>query len=264
MRRCDNCRRPVAAGKSFCSSCGVRLGSVPPPHQSDALRADSSRRQHRGSGWILAGVIVVLVAISGTAIALLVARHDPASRVALSGIRKPAPATSSAFSQGSTPSVIPSVTPSVTDAAEQAGAQNLARLLTSSATERTEIVNAVADVNACGSLADDQQTFQQAATSREQLLAQLNALRDGSALPAQMIKDLAGAWQASDLADQDFAAWAGDENSDGCTPDDSADPSYQAATGPDNLATTDKQAFVSLWNPIAEVYGLPTYQWNQL
>ena len=34
--------------------------------------------------------------------------------------------------------------------------------------------------------------------------------------------------------------------------------------GPDGQATTDKQHFVSLWDPMATEYGLPAFQRNQL
>jgi hypothetical protein len=85
---------------------------------------------------------------------------------------------------------------------------------------------------------------------------------DATALPASMISSLTQAWQASISADQDFAAWAADESAS-CTPD-GADPHLAAATGPDDLATQDKTAFVNSWNPIATQYGLPTYAQSQL
>lgn len=75
---------------------------------------------------------------------------------------------------------------------------------------------------------------------------------------------LTGAWLASATADRDFAQWAQDELSKGCTQNDQADPNFQAATAPDAQATTDKKAFVNLWNPIAAQYGLTSYLWNQL
>ena len=147
---------------------------------------------------------------------------------------------------------------------EQVAAQNLASLLAQSATDRSSIVNAVNDVNQCGSnLSGDPQVFRQAASSRQRLLSQLASLPDSSALPADLIKDLSGAWRSSQEADQDFAAWATDE-SNSCTQNDTSNASYQAATGPDNEATTDKMAFVNLWNPIATRYNLTTYQWNGL
>lgn len=149
--------------------------------------------------------------------------------------------------------------------AEQVAAQDLSQLLVQSASDRSAIVAAVNDVSSCGpNLGSDAQTFQQAAASRQDLLSQLNAMPDSNALPAGMLQDLIGAWQSSYLADQDFAGWANDENSNGCTANDTSDSYYQAAAEPDDQATTDKQAFVNLWNPIASQYGLPNYQWNEL
>ena len=149
--------------------------------------------------------------------------------------------------------------------AEQQAADSLAGLLKQSVTDRNSIVQAVNDVNQCGpNLNQDPQIFQSAASSRQNLLSQLASLPQRSALPQDMLADLTTAWQNSIQADQDFAQWAQDEISHGCTQNDQSDPGAQAAVGPDNQATSSKQAFVSRWNPVATQYGLPTYQWNQL
>lgn len=210
---------------------------------------------------------VLIVGICAAVVTIIVIKSSPASHVNLSSNTSSAPASqqqsnAAGPSQSSGTSTSPSApqTPS-----EQAAAQNLANLLAQSATDRSAITSAVNDVNNCGSdLSGDASTFQQAASSRQQLLGQLAQLPDGSALPAQLLQDLTGAWQASQQADKDFAAWAGDENTNGCTPNDSADANFQAASGPDNQATADKKAFVGEWNPIASQYGLPTYQWNEI
>jgi hypothetical protein len=112
-------------------------------------------------------------------------------------------------------------------------------------------------------------TEQAAAQSLANLLSQsagngLANISGISALPAQMTQALSNAWQASKQADQDFAAWAQDENSRGCTPNDTSDSSYQAASGPDTQASQDKQQFTDQWNQIASQYGLDTYQPGQL
>jgi hypothetical protein len=148
---------------------------------------------------------------------------------------------------------------------QERAAEGLSALLAQSATDRSSIENAVSDVNQCGSnLGHDMQIFQNAAASRQDLLSKLANLPGQSALPTQLLQDLANAWQASARADQDFAQWAQDEVPQGCAPNDQSDPNYQAATGPDNQATITKKAAASLWNPIATQYGLPTYQWGQL
>ena len=96
------------------------------------------------------------------------------------------------------------------------------------------------------------------------LLGKLAALADRSALPASMLQDLTTAWQASGEADQDFANWTRDEISHGCSTSYQSDASYQAAMAPDEQATTDKKAFAALWTAIADEYGLPSYQYNQI
>jgi hypothetical protein len=150
--------------------------------------------------------------------------------------------------------------------AQEAAAQGLAGLLAQSVTDRRSIVAAVNDVSQCGpNLHQDPQTFQSAVTSRQALLTRLASLPGRSALPAPMLAALTSAWQNSIKADQDFAQWAQDEISNGCTSNNQfPDPHAQAAAGPDAQATTGKQTFVGQWNPIATRYGLPAYRWNQL
>jgi hypothetical protein len=209
--------------------------------------------------------IVAVVAICGAAVAVIIARSSPASHATLSSNKSPTSSVTTSPQQQPSTQQPSTQQPSTQPLSEQAAAQGLAELLAQSATDRSSIVDAVNDVNQCGSnLARDAQVFQQAANSRRQLLSQLAALPGSSALPAQMIQALTGAWQASGEADQDFAAWANDENSNSCTANDTSNPNYQAASGPDSQATVDKHTFVGLWNPIAGPYGLPTYQWNEL
>ena len=138
-------------------------------------------------------------------------------------------------------------------------------MLSQSVSDRTAIVNAVSDIETCGpSLNQDPQIFESAASSRRMLLTELANMPGASTLPAPMIQDLTSAWQASIAADTDFARWANDETTHGCVQNDTSDPGSVAANGPDAEATADKQAFVSMWNPIAAQYSLTTYAWDQL
>ena len=126
----------------------------------------------------------------------------------------------------------------------------------------TQAVSAVADCSP--GLSQDETIFSNAASSRQALLGKLAALPDRSALPASMLQDLTTAWQASGQADQDFAKWAQDEISHGCSTNYQSDASYQAAVVPDGQATKYKKAFAALWTAIANEYGLPLYQYNQI
>jgi len=146
----------------------------------------------------------------------------------------------------------------------QQAAQALAALLAQSGTDRAAVTQAVYAVQGCSpGLGQDETIFSDAAASRQTLLGKLAALPDRSALPA-LLQDLTMAWQASGQADQDFAEWTHDEILHGCSTNYQSDASFQAAMGPDEQATTDKKAFVALWTAIADEYGLPLYQYNQI
>jgi eukaryotic-like serine/threonine-protein kinase len=199
---------------------------------------------------LLVGLATFLAAGGITAAVMLIAH--PLQRGAT-----PSPGGTASASAPSSPAAQP---------AQEAAAQGLAGLLAQSVTDRSSIVAAVSDVSQCGpNLHQDPQAFQSAVASRQALLARLARLPGRSALPAPMLAALTSAWQNSIKADQDFAQWAQDEVSNGCTPNNqSSDSHAQAAAGPDAQATTGKQTFVGQWNPIATRYGLPTYRWNQL
>ncbi|HEY6313735.1 MAG TPA: hypothetical protein VIY52_23430 [Streptosporangiaceae bacterium] len=144
-------------------------------------------------------------------------------------------------------------------------AQALAALLAQSGTDRAAVTQAVSAVADCSpDLSQDETIFGNAASSRKALLGELAALPDRSALPASMLRNLTTAWQASGQADQDFAGWTHDEISQGCSTNYQSDAGYQAAAVPDDQATKDKKAFAALWTAIANEYGLPLYQYNQI
>ena len=212
-----------------------RVPPGPPPDRPRRLRS------------LLIGLATFLAAGGITAAVMLIAHPLQRGAVPSSGGTAPASAPSS-------------------PAAQETAAQGLAGLLARSVMDRSSIVAAVNDVSQCGpNLHQDPQTFQSAATSRQALLTRLASLPGRSALPAPMLAALTSAWQNSINADQDFAQWAQDEISNGCTSNNQSSDSYaQAAAEPDAQATTGKQTFVGQWNPIATRYGLPTYRWNQL
>jgi hypothetical protein len=189
-------------------------------------------------------------------IAKLIARVDALSSA-------PFAVSSPAASAVSSP--VPSAVSSPALPPGRQAAEALAALLAQSGTDRAAVTQAVSAVQDCSpGLSQDETIFSTAASSRQDLLGQLAALPDRSALPAVMLQDLTMAWQASGQADQDFANWTHDEISQGCSTNDQSDASYQAAIGPDKQATTDKKAFAALWAAIAEEYGLPIYQYNQI
>jgi hypothetical protein len=225
---------------------------------------------------VVAGIVLAAVLLGGGAGGYILVAHpfghspSTAKNVADSS-QLPAASRSASIAPASptaTPAApaTPAATPSPSQSpAEQQAAGAVAGLLSQSVSDRSAINQAYNDVSDCGSLlGQDQQTFQQAASSRQSLISQLSTLPDAQSLPAAILSDLTGAWQASEEVDQDYAQWASDENSQGCADQDYSDPSYEAAVSPNEEATSDKTAFVALWNPIAKKYGLPTYSQGEI
>jgi eukaryotic-like serine/threonine-protein kinase len=175
------------------------------------------------------------------------------------------PSALSSPASSAAPSTVPSAVSSPAVPPQRQAAQALAALLPQGGTDRTAVTQAVNAVAACSpGLSQDETIFSNAASSHQALLGKLAALPDRSALPAPMLQDLTAAWQASGQADQDFARWTQDEISHGCSTNYQSDADYQAATAPDDQATQDKKAFAALWTAIANEYGLPPYQYNQI
>jgi len=165
--------------------------------------------------------------------------------------------TAASGTTGTTPSA------SSQDARRQAAA-GLSGLLAQSVTDRAAVIDAAADVRGCGrSLRQDARTFARAASSRQHLLSRLGSLPGRSLLPAAMLQDLTGAWQASVQVDTDLARWAEDNIARGCHGHSRSDAGLRASQVPEGQAIAGKQAFASLWNPVARRYGLTTYQPNQ-
>lgn len=258
-------REPVAAEPGWPARYEPRPpASPPPPLPREGVPAPagagrypppSPRRERRW--WALAIPATAVLAAGAAALYLFVLRAPHPSRAAAGG-RGSASATVTAPTSSAPAS--PSPTP-----AEQQAASSLAALLAQSASDRSATVGAVSDVGSCGpGLGQDQQTLENSAASRQQLLGKLASLPGRSVLPPQMLQDLTNAWKESVTADQDLAQWAQDESSQGCSQDAQADPNYAAATKPDNQAKADKMAFVGEWNQIAPGYGLTSYKWDQL
>ena len=166
--------------------------------------------------------------------------------------------TAAGGTSGTTPSA------SSQDAARQVAAR-LSGLLALSVTDRAAVTGAAEDVRGCGpSLRQDAGTFARAATSRQHLLSLLASLPGRPLLPAAMLQDLTSAWQASAQVDTDLARWTQDNIARGCHRNSRSDASLRASDIPEDRATAGKQAFATLWNPIARQYGLTTYQPTQL
>jgi hypothetical protein len=211
------------------------------------------------------------VLVAGAVVAILLlhpfSHNETAGSAANSSSATPSgpasPTTSAPVSP--TPSASASVSPTPATGTEKQAATGVAGMLTQSVSDRSVINNAYNDVDRCGpNLTSDAGVFTRAANSRTAILANLAAMPGRSALPPALLSNLTQAWQASAAADKAFATWANDESTQGCVPNDTSNPGYQATVTPDTDATRYKTAFIAQWNPIATRYNLTTYQQDQL
>ncbi len=257
--------RPTgAASPTTGRSVGVRPAAVDPPpplpdpNDPGAQRDRAESRDRVGRGWLIA-IGAIAVAVVAVVIALVATASGHSSPSASSSAAPPvtrAPSTTMPASTTTSTTLSP-------EAAPQGRA--LTALLAQNASNRSQVGTATAAIAACGDLAGAQSTLAAAQASRQTLLGQLGQL-DLSALPqsAALINALTTAWQSSASSDGSYAQWAADEQAKPCVPNDSADPSYQAALVSDGHASTAKQQFTSLWNPIATSLGLQPWPPNQL
>ncbi|WP_062645414.1 hypothetical protein [Streptomyces maremycinicus] len=155
-----------------------------------------------------------------------------------------------------------------TGAAEQQ-ATELDKLLADSGSSRASVISAVADVKACGNLAQAATDLRDAAKQRNELVTRLSALEvdqlpDHTALTTALTK----AWQASASADDHYAAWADQVAADkkkSCKKGSARTTSEtQAGNRASGTASSQKTQAAKLWNKIARTYGLTERQPVQL
>jgi hypothetical protein len=227
---------------------------IPPTDESEA-RPDE--RGHRG---LLIAIAVLAAAVVGMVVALVATSSggtDTAGTV---------PGDTPNTPVAPSPTTAPATTSTSTTLSAQAlpAGQSLTALLTQSSGSRSQVQTATVAIASCGDLAGAQSALAAAQSSRQTLLSQLGQL-DLAPLPdsAALITALTNAWQSSASSDGSYAQWAADEQAKPCVPNDSTDPGYQSSLAADGHASTAKQQFASIWNPIATSLGLRQWQPNQ-
>jgi hypothetical protein len=149
-------------------------------------------------------------------------------------------------------------------------AQTIEQVLQQTAADRTAAANAVSDIADCGAssgLQTDINTLDSTQSNRTSLVSQLeNAPVDQLSGGAQAVQFLEAALQDSATSDNDYAQ-AGEDFADdpsSCTAGAMAqDSNFVAGQNEDQTATTDKTSFTDAWNPIAQQYGLATWDQSQ-
>jgi hypothetical protein len=195
--------------------------------------------------WVVV-VIAVLLVGAGAAIAVVkvMAKHPGGTRAG-----PPTSSTAPATQPGSS---------GAAGADGKAQAVAIDQLLNASSASRQKLGPALTAVDGCGDLNGALTTLQQVTTERDGQVKQgqslaVDQLTSGAALKAALVQALTFSLQA----DQKFTAWAQAVAAAGCSGHAPHDDNYTAAQSASGSATTNKQQFVALWNPVAATYGLP-------
>jgi serine/threonine protein kinase len=218
----------------------------------NGLAAGTPRRRPARRGWLIAVAAVVVLAAVGTV-------------AFLAGSAKPQSGNSgSVNAAASSPVASPGASsPQATQLPGAAAMATLGSYLARSAAARPTVQNAINAVQACSeSPASGEATLQQAISTRQDIVHGLTTL-DVSGLPngAQLVSALTAAMNDSLDADNDYHAWMSDLASSGsaCGSNPNQDSNYVAGGNASAAATTAKDAFLAIWNPMAPRYGQQTY-----
>jgi hypothetical protein len=142
------------------------------------------------------------------------------------------------------------------------------QVLQQTASDRKSVGAAATDLAACGAskgLSTDVKDLLAAQADRISLANSLGGFAvDQLSGGTQAVQLLQSALQDSAAADGDYAKAGQDFSADpgSCAAAQMAqDPNYVAAQNADTTATSDKTSFTAAWNPIAQQYGLQS--WDQ-
>ena len=223
---------------------GPQWNAAEPAWDAPAARTRRGRPARRG--WLIAVAAVVVLAVVG-------------SVAFLAGKAKPHSTNSGTVNASSSAASSPPATQLPGAAAMAALGSYLAR----SAAARPTVQNAINAVQACSeSPASGEATLQQAISTRQNILQGLQTL-SVSGLPngAHLVRALTTAMNNSLDADNDYHAWMSDLASSGsaCGSNPNQDSNYVAGAKASAAATTSKDAFLAIWNPMAPRYGQQTY-----
>jgi hypothetical protein len=227
------------------------MASPVPPWDSRA--AAPERRRPARRGWLIAAAAAAVLASVGAG-AFVAAKIVPGHGGAPTAPGGAGPVSST--SQVTSP-------PASTQLPGAAAMATLGSYLARSASVRSTIQSAISGVQECSeSPSSGEATLQRAINTRQDILNALPTL-SVSGLPngAQLVSTLTTTMQDSITADRDYQGWMRDFASSGspCGSNPSQDPHYAAAVTVSEAATTAKNAFVAIWDPMAPRYGQPAY-----
>ncbi|GAA1980472.1 hypothetical protein [Kitasatospora viridis] len=247
---------PQAGGQSFA---GYDAQPAVNEHTTQLGRAEVPRRGGGGpSRKAVIGGLVAVGVIGAILVGVLSSGGDggKSNKAAAGSTAKATSTGSAAAGSGGTGAL---------SAGAEGQAKAVSNLLSGANSSRQAVIGAVASVNKCDNPGAAQQALSQASAQRKQLLTSLSTLKvDQLPTGPTLVQQLTQAWQASQAADDAYAAWAGDA-AGGCDPTKQADnPHRQAGDQSSGQASTAKKAAAATWNAIATQANLPTLGDSQL
>lgn len=265
---CGSCGTTVGQGVAFCTSCGAAIAQTPATSTSFQPPAPTSGGSS-GIKWGIVGVVGALAAVALVLVILLVTKDSGKSDTASSKQRT----TSSAAVTTTVPA--PTTTLDPVTAARRARPQmydlvtRMESILTQSSAGRGQVGKVVGDVRNCvvtpntASVAIDQ-----VVSNRQSVLNQLSSVTNTAGVEGtSLISGFQTAIRESITADQYYSMWMKYLYTNyyytrpvGC-PSGSAplNSDYNTAQAASGRASTAKQDFVNIFNPIAESFGLQTW-----
>jgi Protein kinase domain len=216
------------------------------------------RRRSSRRGWLIAAAAVVVLAVVGAVafVAGQAGHHSNSPGTVNAAASSPVASASASVSSASGSA-------SATQLPGAAAMTTLGSDLARSAAVRPTVQAAIDNVQNCSeSPSNGEAALQQAINTRQDILQGLGTL-DVSALPngAQLVSTLTAAMQNSLNADNDYHAWMADLVNAGssCGSNASQNSNYVAGGTASSAATTSKNDFLAIWNPMAPRYGQQTY-----
>ncbi|MDF5754106.1 hypothetical protein [Spongiactinospora sp. TRM90649] len=137
-------------------------------------------------------------------------------------------------------------------------AQAVDDLLSDSGGARSGLGPALTSLRECSDTDSAISTVQRVTDARREQVEKIGSLQVDAFTDGEGIKErLTSALQASLDADESFLTW-GRRRAGDCDSDWTGDPDYQSGLSSSTKATSAKEEFLALWNPVAEEHGLPT------
>ncbi len=147
----------------------------------------------------------------------------------------------------------------------QTQVNSVEQLLETSAASRPQLAAAINSVMSCADVSGGAQTIETVLQNRQQELTQARQLDLGTVPNGSQIQQaLIGALNASVASDTNYENWAQWVSTQPCNGHAPSNSDLQDASSTDLAASQAKDAFVSVWNPIAAQYALPTRQNSDL